>query len=146
MHMQDLAARNVMVAQDEICKVGDFGLLRELPKDVDIYVATAKVTKFPIRWMAPESHSKREFSPATDVWSFGIVMWEMFNPAQTPYKGMSNHQVAANVCLGTRLTIPEPYPSTVVSIMKACWQHMPSKRPSFLLIASLLANVFYGTE
>ena len=143
--MQDLAARNIMVSKDEICKVGDFGLLRELPKDVDIYVATTKVA-FPIRWMAPESLKRKEFSPATDVWSFGIVMWEMFNPKEKPYKDMDNTQVAVSVIQGERLAIPEPYPETVTSIMKACWQHSPSKRPSFLLIASLLTSVWFGTH
>ena len=144
-YTQDLAARNVMVDKDEICKVGDFGLLRELPKDEDIYVATTKMP-FPIRWMAPESLMKKEFSPASDVWSFGVVMWEMFSPREKPYDGMDNTQVAVNVNQGMRLAIPEPYPPTVESIMKACWQHNPSKRPSFLLIASLLTNVYYGAE
>ena len=131
-----------MVSQDEICKVGDFGLLRELPKDVDIYVAKTKVA-FPIRWMAPESLMRKEFSPATDVWSFGIVMWEMYNPKVKPYKGMNNTQVAVNVNQGMRLSIPEEYPPTVISIMKACWQHHPSKRPSFLLISSLLTKLLW---
>ena len=134
-----------MVDQDEICKVGDFGLLRELPKDVEIYVAKTKVA-FPIRWMAPESLMRKEFSPASDVWSFGVVMWEMFNPRLKPYKGMNNIEVAVNVNQGKRLDIPEPYPPTVARIMKACWQHSPSKRPSFLLIASLLTSVYYGAE
>ena len=134
-----------MVSQDEICKVGDFGLLRELPKDDKIYVAKTQVA-FPIRWMAPESLMKREFSPASDVWSFGVVMWEMYNPALMPYKGMDNTQVAVGVNHELRLHIPEAYPATVVRIMKACWQHSPSKRPSFLLIASLLTNVYFGSE
>ena len=131
-----------MVSQDEICKVGDFGLLRELPKDVDIYVAKTKVA-FPIRWMAPESLMRKEFSPATDVWSFGVVMWEMYNPKVKPYKGMNNTQVAVNVNQGMRLSIPEEYPPIVISIMKACWQHHPSKRPSFLLISSLLTKLLW---
>ena len=134
-----------MVSQDEICKVGDFGLLREIPKDTDIYVSKTK-TPFPIRWMAPESHLRKEFSPATDVWSFGIVTWEMHNPKELPYKGLSNTEVAANVCAGTRLEIPKSYPPTVVNIMKACWQLNPSQRPSFLLIAMLLTNVVFGTD
>ena len=134
-----------MVSQDEICKVGDFGLLRELPKDDTIYVAKTKLA-FPIRWMAPESLIRREFSPASDVWSFGVVMWEMYNPARKPYKGMNNTQVAVNVNEGLRLQIPEAYPAIVEKIMKACWQHSPSKRPSFLLIASLLTNVYFGSE
>ena len=142
---QDLAARNIMVSEDEICKVGDFGLLREIPKDADIYVSQTK-TKFPIRWMAPESLMKKEFSPASDVWSFGVIMWEMYNPSELPYKGMDNMQVAVGVSKDLRLSIPEVYPQTVAKIMKACWQQSPSKRPSFLLIASLLTNVYFGAE
>ena len=101
-----------MVGHDEICKVGDFGLLQELPKDADVYVASSELS-FPIRWMAPESLSKREFSPATDVWSFGVVMWEMFNPTEIPYADMNNIEVAVNVSQGMRLAIPEPYLSLI---------------------------------
>ena len=80
-----MAARNIMVGRNEICKVGDFGLLRELPKHASIYVSTSTNTLFPVRWMAPESLEDHEFSPATDVWSFGIVLWEMVNPGAKPY-------------------------------------------------------------
>ena len=142
---QDLAARNIMVSEDEICKVGDFDLLQEIPKDVDIYVSQTRVP-FPVRWTAPESLLKKEFSSASDVWSFGVIMWEMYNPSELPYKGMDNLQVAVNVNQGLRLPIPEAYPPTAGRIMKACWQHSPSKRPSFLLIASLLTNVCFGAE
>ena len=135
-----------MVSEDEICKVGDFGLLRELPKDDKIYVAKSQVA-FPIRWMAPESLMKKEFSPASDVWSFGVLMWEMHNPRNLPYgKSMDNTQVAVGVNHDLRLHIPEVYPPTVARIMKACWQQSPSKRPSFLLIASLLTKVCFGAE
>ena len=143
--MQDLAARNVMIDRDEICKVGDFGLLRELPKDANVYVSTTK-TPFPLRWMAPESHMRKEFSTATDVWSFGIVMWEIHNPTELPYKDLNNIEVATNTCMGTRLEIPKSYPPTVADVMKACWQYEPLKRPSFLLIAMLLTNVVFGTD
>ena len=94
----------------------------------------------------PRKSLEKEFSPASDVWSFGVVMWEMYNPTELPYKGLSNPEVAANVCMGTRLDIPTSYPRTVVDIMKACWQRDSSKRPSFLLIAMLLTNVVFGTD
>ena len=146
---QNLTARNVMVSQDEICKVSDFSLLQEIPKDADrstmSYISNTK-KNFPIRWMAPESHVRREFSPASDVWSFGIVMWEMHNPTEQPYKGLSNIEVVANVCMGTRLEIPKLYPTPVMKIMNACWQLEPSKRPSFLLIAMQLTHVVFGTN
>jgi serine/threonine protein kinase len=135
-----------MVSKDEICKVGDFGLLRELPKDdTTIYVSQTAVA-LPTRWMAPESLTKREFSPASDMWSFGVVMWEMCNPTELPYKDKNNMEVTVGVNQDLRLPIPDVYPPTVKKIMKACWQLSPSKRPSFLLIASLLTNVYFGAE
>ena len=125
-----LSCTQYMVSEDEVCKVSDFGLLWEMPKDEDTYMSWTR-PKFPIRWMAPESLMKKEFSPASDVWSFGVIMWEMYNPSELPYKGMSNIEAAVGVCQGLRLPIPEAYPPTVVKIMKACWQYSPSKHPSF---------------
>ena len=134
-----------MVSCAEICKVGDFGLLREIPKDVEIYVSKTK-NPFPVRWMAPESLMRKEFSPASDVWSFGVVMWEMYNPTELPYKGLSNPEVAARIFMEMQLAIPDSYPSTVVRIMKACWELDPMKRPSFLLIACLLTPLIFESE
>lgn len=79
-----------MVGQDEVCKVGDFGLLRELPKDQEIYISVAK-TLAPIRWMAPESLEKREFSTASDVWSYAVLLWEMYQPTVLPYEVNIRH-------------------------------------------------------
>jgi serine/threonine protein kinase len=80
-----------MLGKDEICKVGDFGLLRKMnrsKKTDTIYYAATKDTPIPIRWMAPESLdvNKKQFSTASDVWSFGVVQWEMMNPKGKPYK------------------------------------------------------------
>lgn len=74
-----------MVTCDETCKVGDFGLLRELPKDEEIYVSVSK-SPAPIRWMAPESLQRREFSIASDVWSYGVLLWEICQPTALPYE------------------------------------------------------------
>ena len=138
-----MAARNVMVSEEEECKVGDFGLLWELPKDIDIYVATTKVS-FPSRWMAPECHLRKEFSPASDVWSFGVVMWEIFNPLRRSQQHTSSCQ-----CLywkAIRYSWALPSCEDVKTLMKACWQDEPSERPSFLLIALVLTNIVYGTD
>ena len=89
--MQDLAARNVLVGDGEVCKVSDFGLLRELPKGDAIYHSKSAFP-WPIRWMAPESLRDRVFSQATDVWSFGVLQWEMFNPKEKPYKTFTHNQ------------------------------------------------------
>ena len=122
----------------EVCKVSDFGLLREIPDGDEIYVATHNMP-FPIRWMAPESLGDRVFSSASDVWSFGVLLWEMSNPTKNPYSEIkTNFQCALKVSNGYRLEIPHLYPEIVKSIMTSCWQHQPAKRPSFLLISTLL--------
>ena len=131
-----------MVGDNETCKVADFGLLRELPKDDSIYHAKTSIA-WPIRWMAPESLTDREFSSASDVWSFGILLWEMLYPDVLPYYNLDNVQCATKVCAGFRLTIPEEYPSTVKKIMKACWLKKLEKRPSFLLISSMLTKLAF---
>ena len=85
------------MGERELCKVADFGLLRELPKDDSIYEMKTEVP-CPIRWMSPESMKERTFSVASDVWSYGILMWEMFHPHRNPYSELEgNIEVAANV-------------------------------------------------
>lgn len=91
--------------------------------------------------MAPESISKREFSPASDVWSFGVVVWEMFNPQKVyPYHNMVHEEMLINIATGYRLPTPRNGPPIVAHIMKACWNTEPSNRPSFLLITNLLTT------
>lgn len=84
------------MGENETCKVSDFGLLRELPKDDTIYHMQTNVP-CPVRWMPPESIADRQFSPASDVWSFGILQWEMFHPDKTPYEHLGNIEVAMKV-------------------------------------------------
>ncbi|KAL5457393.1 hypothetical protein EMCRGX_G034645 [Ephydatia muelleri] len=136
---RDLAARNVLVGENEVCKVADFGLLRELPEDGDIYFSMHNIP-CPIKWMPPESIDGGQFSVASDVWSFGILMWEMFNPSKPPYQGMSNMECAVAVCKGYRLPLPRGIPSIMAKIMESCWHQNPHNRPSFLLILTLLTT------
>ena len=99
----------------------------------------------PIRWMAPESISKRMFSSASDVWSYGILQWEMLNPTKLyPYPGLQNEEVAKRVTGGYRMPVPRHASPLVVRIMKACWNREPNKRPSFLLISNLLTGHVIG--
>lgn len=139
MTLQDLAARNVMVGENEQCKVADFGLLRELDDFQEVYVASGD-GRSPVRWMAPESISEKKFSCASDVWSYGVLLWEMFNPNQIPYPNFDNMQLVIEVTKGYRMPIPKECPLVVTKIMKACWSLKPSKRPSFLLISILLTR------
>ena len=144
--LQDLAARNIMVGivgTEEICKVGDFGLLRELPQGMDVYVAKSDLP-LPMRWMAPESLEDDEFSTASDVWSYGVVLWEMYYPKSIPYEGINTTtKLGMKLGGGLRLPIPEAYPPTVEKIMKACWQKDPPKRPSFVLVAQVLSSLAF---
>ena len=142
---QDLAARNVLVGPGEICKVCDFGLLRRIPHDEEYYIQIS-TSKCPIRWMAPESLSDNKFSSASDVWSFGILMWEMFKPTAVPYEECSNLQVVAKVSQELTPTIPDNCPPKIARMMKACWHSVPSRRPSFLLIGRLLTEITFGIQ
>ena len=94
----------------------------------------------PVRWMAPESFTKKHFSVASDVWSYGVLMWEMFRPTKTPYEELRSYEIGSKLQDGYRLPLPRKIPPVLGSIMKACWQGDPSKRPSFLLICTLLTT------
>jgi serine/threonine protein kinase len=136
-----------MVGKNEICKVGDFGLLREIPKDAAFYVSTATDCLFPVRWMAPESLEDKQFSSASDIWSFGVVLWEMAHPGAKPYgEKFREIECMYKITSGVKLKVPSQYPPTVQRIMKACWHSQATKRPSFLLVASILTNLTFGTD
>ena len=121
------------------CKVSDFGLLRKLPTDANYYFQT-KSSKCPIRWMAPESLEENKFSTASDVWSYGIVIWEMFNPHRVPYEEYINIQVAVKITQGVLLKSPSNCPADITQIMSSCWKQKSSDRPTFRQLAYQLAN------
>ena len=117
--------------------MSDFGLLREVPKDKSVYVSRGD-GRSPLRWMAPESITDNIFSAASDVWSYGILQWEMFFPGKPPYPEMQTAKMIVKVASGYRMPTPRGCPPLVAKIMRACWQHYPNERPTFLLISNLL--------
>ena len=127
----------MLVDKNKVCKVSDFGLLREVPKDKDVYVSQS-IDESPIRWMAPESINENIFSSASDVWSFGILQWEMFFPDKIPYYDLKTTQMVAKVTGGYRMPIPKRCPPLAGKIMRRCWEHDPKDRPTFRLISDLL--------
>ncbi|XP_031636037.1 insulin-like receptor isoform X2 [Contarinia nasturtii] len=135
---RDLAARNCMVAEDYTVKIGDFGMTRDI-YETDYY---RKGTKglLPVRWMAPESLKDGVFSSSSDVFSFGIVLWEMATLASQPYQGLSNDQVLRYVIDGGVMERPENCPERLYSLMCRCWQHRPSARPTFIQIITMLLD------
>ncbi|KAH8337342.1 hypothetical protein KR059_007519, partial [Drosophila kikkawai] len=133
---RDLAARNCMVAEDLTVKIGDFGMTRDV-YETDYY---RKGTKglLPVRWMSPESLRDGVYSSASDVFSFGVVLWEMATLAAQPYQGFSNEQVLRFVIEGGVMERPENCPDLLHRLMQRCWHHRPNARPSFLDIIAYL--------
>lgn len=133
---RDLAARNCMVSENLTVKIGDFGMAR------DIYVGDyyRKGTRglMPVRWMAPESLRDGIFLSASDVWSYGIVLYEMITLAAQPYQGLTNDQVLRYVMDGGIMERPENCADKMFMLMKQCWKMNPSDRPSFLGIVEVL--------
>ncbi|XP_046665495.1 insulin-like receptor isoform X2 [Homalodisca vitripennis] len=129
---RDLAARNCMVNQDGIVKVGDFGMTRDV-YETDYYRKN-NTGLLPIRWMAPESLKDGVFTSQSDVWSFGVVLWEIVTLAEQPYQGSSNDQVLHDVIAGRKLNIPKHSPEVLKNIMISCWRRKPSQRMTFMQI------------
>ncbi|XP_071071425.1 ephrin type-A receptor 1 isoform X3 [Dasypus novemcinctus] len=126
---RDLAARNILVSQSLCCKVSDFGLTRLLDNFDGTYETQGG--KIPIRWTAPEAIAHRLFTTASDVWSFGIVMWEVLSFGDKPYGEMSNQEVMKSIEDGYRLPPPVDCPAPVYELMKNCWAYDRARRPHF---------------
>uniref|UniRef100_A0A8C7BYX1 Tyrosine-protein kinase receptor n=1 Tax=Neovison vison TaxID=452646 RepID=A0A8C7BYX1_NEOVI len=126
---RDLAARNCMVSQDFTVKIGDFGMTRDV-YETDYYRKGGKGL-LPVRWMAPESLKDGIFTTHSDVWSFGVVLWEIVTLAEQPYQGLSNEQVLKFVMDGGVLEELESCPLQLQELMRRCWQQSPRLRPAF---------------
>uniref|UniRef100_A0A6Q2XNP1 receptor protein-tyrosine kinase n=1 Tax=Esox lucius TaxID=8010 RepID=A0A6Q2XNP1_ESOLU len=142
---RDLAARNILVNHILECKVSDFGLSRVLEDDPEGTYTTSG-GKIPIRWTAPEAIAYRKFTSASDVWSFGIVMWEVMAFGERPYWDMSNCEVMKAINEAFRLPAPMDCPSAVYQLMLQCWLQDRSKRPKFTDIVSLLDKLLRSPE
>uniref|UniRef100_A0A8C4WHT8 Ephrin type-A receptor 1 n=1 Tax=Gopherus evgoodei TaxID=1825980 RepID=A0A8C4WHT8_9SAUR len=136
---RDLAARNILVTHSLQCKVSDFGLSRILENDVEGTYET-KGGKIPIRWTAPEAIAHRIFTSASDVWSYGIVMWEVLSFGDKPYGDMTNQEVMKSIEDGYRLPPPVDCPSILYELMKGCWSHDRMRRPRFQEIQGQLEH------
>ncbi|XP_054610520.1 platelet-derived growth factor receptor beta-like isoform X2 [Dunckerocampus dactyliophorus] len=134
---RDLAARNILVCEGGLAKVGDFGLARDLLKDEN-YVARGH-TLLPLKWMSPESVFQNIYSSQSDVWSYGILLWEIFSLGESPYADLTlTQEFYSALKRGHRLTQPEHANSNIYSMMKMCWNECPGSRPLFSsLVASL---------
>uniref|UniRef100_A0A7N8WMP7 Tyrosine-protein kinase n=1 Tax=Mastacembelus armatus TaxID=205130 RepID=A0A7N8WMP7_9TELE len=121
---RDLAARNVLLSDDNVAKISDFGLTKVDSKASDN-------AKLPVKWTAPEALKKEKFSTKSDVWSYGVLLWEIFSYGRQPYPKMSLNEVKERVEGGYRMEAPEDCPPGVYALMRICWEQDPRRRPAF---------------
>ena len=136
---RDLATRNCLVGDHLTVKISDFGLARSV-HSMDYYRGSDR-DAVPIRWMPPEAILYNKFSSQSDVWSFGVLLWEVFSYAFQPYYGLTHEEVIAALRAGRTLDPPEAAPPAVYSLMKSCWRTKPSTRPSFSSLHKCLVSM-----
>ncbi|KAL6479974.1 hypothetical protein MHYP_G00110070 [Metynnis hypsauchen] len=137
---RDLAARNILLSENNVVKICDFGLARDIYKDPD-YVRKGNA-RLPLKWMAPESIFDKVYTSQSDVWSFGVLLWEIFSLGASPYPGI---QIDEDFCKrlkdGTRMRAPDTASPEVYGIMLACWQGEPRERPTFPALVEILGDL-----
>ncbi|XP_065841491.1 tyrosine-protein kinase receptor UFO-like [Oscarella lobularis] len=136
---RDLAARNCMLDENLIVKVADFGLARQL-ENQDYYRVTNRATALPVKWLAPESLSENKFTHKSDVWAYGVTLWEIFSVGLTPYPGVHNSEMFDLLRDGHRMSKPTICPKYIYDVMMLCWNELPDERPSFLDLESQISD------
>ncbi|XP_075422590.1 mast/stem cell growth factor receptor Kit [Ascaphus truei] len=134
---RDLAARNILLTHGRITKICDFGLARDIKNDSN-YVVKGNA-RLPVKWMAPESIFHCVYTFESDVWSYGILLWEIFSLGSSPYPRMPvDSKFYKMIKDGYRMQSPECTPSEMYEIMKSCWNADPLKRPTFKQIVQMV--------
>ncbi|XP_036404771.1 tyrosine-protein kinase ITK/TSK [Megalops cyprinoides] len=135
---RDLAARNCLVSENQVVKVSDFGMTRFV---LDDQYTSSLGSKFPVKWSAPEVIQYSKFSSKSDVWSFGVLMWEVYNEGRIPYENRTNGEVMEALTAGLRLLKPKLAPEAVYQLMEWSWKEKPEDRPSFALLFHQLLSL-----
>uniref|UniRef100_A0A673T0I8 Fibroblast growth factor receptor n=1 Tax=Suricata suricatta TaxID=37032 RepID=A0A673T0I8_SURSU len=126
---RDLAARNVLVTENNVMKIADFGLARDI-NNIDYYKKTTN-GRLPVKWMAPEALFDRVYTHQSDVWSFGVLMWEIFTLGGSPYPGIPVEELFKLLKEGHRMDKPANCTDELYMMMRDCWHAVPSQRPTF---------------
>uniref|UniRef100_A0A8D1WCT0 Tyrosine-protein kinase n=1 Tax=Sus scrofa TaxID=9823 RepID=A0A8D1WCT0_PIG len=135
---RDLAARNCLVSSTSIVKISDFGMTRYVLDDEYISSSGAK---FPVKWSPPEVFHFNKYSSKSDVWSFGVLMWEVFTEGKMPFENKSNLQVVEAISKGFRLYRPQLAPMAIYEVMYSCWHEKPKGRPTFAELLQILTEI-----
>ncbi|KAM7042799.1 tyrosine-protein kinase ITK/TSK [Acridotheres tristis] len=135
---RDLAARNCLVGESQVVKVSDFGMSRIV---LDDQYTSSTGTKFPVKWSAPEVFSYSNYSTKSDVWSFGVLMWEVFSEGKIPYENRTNAEVVEEINAGFRLYKPKLASKAIYEVMSHCWRMGKDERPSFSLLLFQLSEI-----
>uniref|UniRef100_A0A8C1Z6F3 non-specific protein-tyrosine kinase n=1 Tax=Cyprinus carpio TaxID=7962 RepID=A0A8C1Z6F3_CYPCA len=139
---RDLAARNVLVGDNNVCKVANFGLARVFQLENENVYEAKEGTKFPVKWTALEAIHENKFTIKSDVWSFGILLYEIVTFGQMPYPTMTNYQVVQQLPKGYRMPCPLNCPKYLYDIMSECWKDSPADRPTFETLQWKLEEFF----
>lgn len=140
---RDLAARNILLSESDVVKICDFGLARDIYKDPD-YVRKGSA-RLPLKWMAPESIFDKVYTTQSDVWSFGVLLWEIFSLGASPYPGVQiNEEFCQRLKEGTRMRAPELATPAIRSVMLSCWSGDPKERPAFPELVEILGDLLQG--
>lgn len=124
---RDLAARNCLIGYENIVKISDFGMSREEEE----YIVSDGMKQIPIKWTAPEALNFGKYTSLCDIWSFGVLMWEIFSCGSTPYSGLSNSKAREMIDSGYRMPPPEGTPDDIYQLMLHCWEYDSDRRPHF---------------
>nr|XP_058921985.1 fibroblast growth factor receptor 3 isoform X5 [Kogia breviceps] len=141
---RDLAARNVLVTEDNVMKIADFGLARDV-HNLDYYKKTTN-GRLPVKWMAPEALFDRVYTHQSDVWSFGVLLWEIFTLGGSPYPGIPVEELFKLLKEGHRMDKPANCTHDLYMIMRECWHAVPSQRPTFKQLVEDLDRVLTVTS
>uniref|UniRef100_A0A8C2UYJ8 Tyrosine-protein kinase n=1 Tax=Chinchilla lanigera TaxID=34839 RepID=A0A8C2UYJ8_CHILA len=140
---RDLAARNVLLVNRHYAKISDFGLSKALGAD-DSYYTARSAGKWPLKWYAPECINFRKFSSRSDVWSYGVTMWEAFSYGQKPYKKMKGPEVLEFIKQGKRMECPPECPPEMYALMSDCWIYKWEDRPDFQTVEQRMRTYYYS--
>lgn len=141
---RDLAARNILLSENNVVKICDFGLARDIYKDPD-YVRKGDA-RLPLKWMAPETIFDRVYTIQSDVWSFGVLLWEIFSLGASPYPGVKiDEEFCRRLKEGTRMRPPDYTTPEMYQTMLDCWHGDPKQRPTFSELVEHLGNVLQAS-